>query len=163
MLRQQYKVNTSIPYHKTLKKAMTLAHEKVSKENPGKHVLITLDTSNRCLKALTKYPPGYSYKAGENNWICTATPILLPSEALNPKIRNISDEFSLPATPTLATPGNQGSPGKSHPSTLGGSSGSYHPSGNPESDGQPRMEDQMEVVPTTVNNNGVAAGSQPAL
>ncbi len=57
ILRQKYKVSTSIPYHSTLKKAMSLAHEKISKQNPGKQVLISLDAAKKCLKPFTRSPP----------------------------------------------------------------------------------------------------------
>ncbi len=47
ILQKQYKVSTSIPYHKTLEKAMTMAHDKVSQANPGKQVLISLEASKK--------------------------------------------------------------------------------------------------------------------
>jgi hypothetical protein len=104
ILRQQYKVSTSIPYHKTLKKAMTLAHEKVSKANPGMQVLISLDTSNRNLKQFVREPPVHKTRTGPANWLSAGNPLPLPSEALDPKIRNVPEDFTLPTTPVLSTP-----------------------------------------------------------
>ncbi len=104
ILRQQYKVSTSIPYHKTLKKAMTMAHDKVSKANPGKQVLISLETSKKCLKPMVRDPPAQSGRKGPANWVATGSYIGLPPDALDPKIRDISDDFCLPTSPTFVPP-----------------------------------------------------------
>jgi hypothetical protein len=64
MLRQKYKVSTSIPYHKSLKKAITLAHDRVSNSNPGKQVLISLDAANKCLKPFVTDPPFNRRRSG---------------------------------------------------------------------------------------------------
>jgi hypothetical protein len=101
ILRKEYKVSTSIPYHKTLKKAMTLAHEKTSALHPGKQVMITLDAAGKCLKVFTRDPPQRSGKGEKSGWESSGKTIPLPHEALDPKIREISDDFSLPTTPTL--------------------------------------------------------------
>jgi hypothetical protein len=103
ILRQQYKVSTSIPYHKTLKKAMTLAHEKVSRANPGMQVLISLDTSNRNLKQFAREPPVQKYRTGPANWLSAGNPLPLPAEAMDPKIRNGPEDFTLPTSPVLST------------------------------------------------------------
>jgi hypothetical protein len=105
MLRQKYKVSTSIPYHKTLKKAITMAHDRVSKQNPGKQVLISLDAANKCLKPFLRDPPTGRRRSGASNWIATNGIIALPYDAFDPKIKDISEDFSLPTSPTL-TPGN---------------------------------------------------------
>jgi hypothetical protein len=78
ILRQQYKVSTFIPYHKTLKKAMTLAHEKVSKAHPGMQVLISLDSTNRNLKQFVREPPVQKFRTGPANWLSAGSPLLLP-------------------------------------------------------------------------------------
>jgi hypothetical protein len=100
ILRQKYKVSTSIPYHRTLKQAITMAHEKVSKKNPGKQVLISLDAPKKCLKPFIRDPPTSSYKKGESGWLSAGNPIPLPGEALNTKLKEVSENFSLPASPT---------------------------------------------------------------
>jgi hypothetical protein len=66
ILRQKYKVSTSIPYHRTLKKAMSLAHEKISKQNPGKQVLISLDAAKKCLKPFTRIPPSQGNRSEDS-------------------------------------------------------------------------------------------------
>jgi len=101
ILRQKYKVSTSIPYHRTLKKAMSLAHEKISKLNPGKQVLISLDAAKKCLKPFTRCPPSSGNRSEDSSWSSAGNPIQLPLDALNPKLKEISSEFSLPASPTL--------------------------------------------------------------
>jgi hypothetical protein len=103
ILRQQYKVSTSIPYHKTLKKAMTLAHEKVSRANPGMQVLISLDTTNKNLKQFVREPPLQKHRSGPANWLSAGNPLPLPAEAMDPKIRNVPDDFTLPTSPVLST------------------------------------------------------------
>jgi hypothetical protein len=100
ILRQKYKVSTSIPYHRTLKKAMPLAHEKISKQNPGKQVLISLDAPKKCLKPFTRSPPTGGDRSVDSSWTSAGNPIQLPLDALNPKLKEISSEFSLPASPT---------------------------------------------------------------
>jgi hypothetical protein len=107
ILRKEYKVSTSIPYHKTLKKAMTLAHEKTSTLHPGKQVMITLDAAGKCLKSFTRDPPQKSGKGEKSGWESSGKLIPLPPEALDPKIREISDDFSLPTTHTLVNKDDQ--------------------------------------------------------
>jgi hypothetical protein len=105
MLRQKYKVSTSIPYHRTLKKAITMAHDRVSKQNPGKQVLISLDAANKRLKPFIRDSPTGRRRSGPSNWIATDGVIALPFDAFDPKIKEIFADFSLPTSPTL-TPGN---------------------------------------------------------
>jgi len=100
ILRQKYKVSTSIPYHRSLKQAITMAHEKVSKKHPGKQVLISLDAPKHCLKPFIRDTPSGGYRKGESGWVSAGNPIPLPSEALNPKLKEVSEDFSLPASPT---------------------------------------------------------------
>jgi hypothetical protein len=113
MLRQKYKVSTSIPYHRTLKKAITLAHDKVSKSNPGKQVLISLDAANKCLKPFVRDPPFNGRRSGPSNWCPTGGIIALPYEAFDPKLKELTEDFSLPTSPTLVQNGEnriQGQP-----------------------------------------------------
>ncbi len=118
ILRKQYKVSTSIPYHKTLKKAMTMAHDKVSQANPGKQVLISLEASKKCLKPMVRDPPVRASRNGPANWVFTGSYIQLPQDALDPKIKDISSDFCLPTTPTFVPPPDHPSrehiPGQSH-------------------------------------------------
>ena len=80
---------------------MTLAHEKTSALHPGKQVMITLDAAGKCLKSFTRDPPQKGGKGEKSGWEASGKVIPLPHEALDPKIREISDDFSLPTTPTL--------------------------------------------------------------
>jgi hypothetical protein len=118
ILRKQYKVSTSIPYHKTLKKAMTMAHDKVSQANPGKQVLISLEASKKCLKPMVRDPPVRASRNGPANWVFTGSYIQLPQDALDPKIKDISSDFCLPTTPTFVPPpvhqSREHIPGQSH-------------------------------------------------
>jgi hypothetical protein len=110
ILRQKYKVSTSIPYHRTLKQAITMAHEKISKLNPGKQVLISLDAPKKCLKPFIRLPPAGSNRTGDSGWSPAGNPIPLPADALNPKLREIPDDFSLPTSPTLANTNSNSDP-----------------------------------------------------
>jgi hypothetical protein len=107
MLRQKYKVSTSIPYHRSLKKAITLAHDRVSKSNPGKQVLISLDAANKCLKPFVRDPPFNKRRSGPSNWVSTGGIIALPFEAFYPKLKELSEDFSLPTSPTLVSGDNR--------------------------------------------------------
>jgi hypothetical protein len=102
ILRQKYKVSTSIPYHQTLKQAITMAHEKVSKKNPGKQVLISLDAPKKCIKPFIRDPPSSNSCKGESGWLSAGNPIPLLAEAMNTKLKEVSENFSLPASPTPA-------------------------------------------------------------
>jgi hypothetical protein len=113
MLRQKYKVSTSIPYHRTLKKAITLAHDKISKSNPGKQVLISLDAANKCLKPFVRDPPFNSRRSGPSNWCPTGGIIALPYEAFDPKLKELTEDFSLPTSPTLVQNGENRIQGQS--------------------------------------------------
>jgi hypothetical protein len=103
MLRQKYKLSTSVPYHKSLKKAITLAHDRVSNSNPGKQVLISLDAANKCLKPFVRDPPFNRRRSGPSNWVATGGVIALPYEAFDPKLKELSEDFSLPTSPTLVS------------------------------------------------------------
>lgn len=104
ILRQKYKVSTSIPYHKTLKSAITLAHEKIRNQNPGMQVLISLDAPKKVLKPFFRPPPTRSSRSGPSNWETAGNPIPLPAEALDPKIRNTPEGFSISTSPVLQNP-----------------------------------------------------------
>jgi hypothetical protein len=80
---------------------MSLAHEKISKQNPGKQVLISLDAAKKCFKPFTRRPPSCGNRSEDSSWTSAGNPIQLPLDALNPKLKEISSEFSLPASPTL--------------------------------------------------------------
>jgi hypothetical protein len=86
---------------------MTLAHEKTSTLHPGKQVMITLDAAGKCLKSFTHDPPQKNGKGEKSGWESRGKVIPLPPEALDPKIREISDDFSLPTTPTLVNRDDQ--------------------------------------------------------
>jgi hypothetical protein len=107
ILRQKYKVSTSIPYHRTLKQAITMAHEKVSKQNPGKQVLISLDAPKKALKPFTRSPPLGGNRSANSTWVSAGNPIPLPSEALNPKLKEVSEDFTLPTSPTMVSSPHQ--------------------------------------------------------
>jgi hypothetical protein len=107
ILRQKYKVSTSIPYHRTLKPAITMAHEKVSKQNPGKQVLISLDAPKKALKPFTRSPPVGGNRSANSTWVSAGNPIPLPSDALNPKLKEVSEDFTLPTSPTMVSSPHQ--------------------------------------------------------
>jgi hypothetical protein len=107
ILRQKYKVSTSIPYHRTLKQAITMAHEKVSKQNPGKQVLISLDAPKKALKPFTRSPPAGGNRSANSTWVSAGNPIPLPFDALNPKLKEVSEDFSLPTSPTMVSSPHQ--------------------------------------------------------
>jgi hypothetical protein len=77
-----------------------MAHEKVSKKNPGEQVLISLDAPKKCLKPLIRDPPSSNSRKGESGWVSAGNPIPFPGEAMNTKLKEVSENFSLPASPT---------------------------------------------------------------
>jgi hypothetical protein len=167
---------------------MNLAHEKIRKANPGMHVLISLDVNNKSLKTLVRETPGRDSKP---SWAPLGNPIALPPDALNPKLKDLPEDFCLPTTPTLVV----STPGKTQPQsgntqirlkvpeylrqqlaeenkgkTQGSSSseeGENEVFSDPGNLGSPGKDSAaMEVTPTppssTVSNVSPAAGYVPA-
>jgi hypothetical protein len=98
ILRRKYKLNTSIPYHKSLKACITLAYKKLEQENPGYQVKINLDTVNQCLRGSIRKPVADCPES--EKWIHTGKKITLPPEAMDTKLRNIPQSLSLPTSPS---------------------------------------------------------------
>jgi hypothetical protein len=98
ILRRKYKLNTTIPYHKSLKACITLAYKKLEQENPGYQVKINLDTVNQCLRGSIRKPVADCPET--EKWIHTGKQIALPPEAMDTKLRNIPPSLSLPTSPT---------------------------------------------------------------
>jgi hypothetical protein len=98
ILRRKYKLNTSIPYHKSLKACITLAYKKLEQENPGYQVKINLDTVKQCLRGSIRKPVANC--PDSEKWIHTGKHIALPPEAMDTKLRTIPLSLSLPTSPT---------------------------------------------------------------
>jgi hypothetical protein len=96
VLRSRFKVNISVPYHRSLRAAMNLVREKVKSSNPGMMVIVNLEFAARSLEAKIR-PEGAGPSSGQ--WTPLPKKFPLPAEALNPKLREVST-ISLPASPT---------------------------------------------------------------
>jgi hypothetical protein len=69
-------------------------------------VMISLDATNKALKPYVRdIPTG----KGKTRWIATGKSIPLPPDALDPRIKDVAEDFSLPTSPTFAD-GWDGSP-----------------------------------------------------
>jgi hypothetical protein len=53
-------------------------------------------------QTLHQTPPSGSNRSGDSGWTPAGNPIPLPADALNPKLREIPEDFTLPTSPTLA-------------------------------------------------------------
>ncbi len=73
----------------------------VEKWKAGKQVLISLDAANKCLKPFVRDPPVGGRRLGPANWIAASGVIPLPFEAFDPKLKDLTEDFSLPTSPTL--------------------------------------------------------------
>jgi hypothetical protein len=86
-------LNSSTPYHKSLKAAMTQAINRAKAANPSHHAKVNLDLNGKSLKCLIRTegnPPGSWSPWGKN--------IPLPVEALDPGTRDIT-KVILPTSP----------------------------------------------------------------
>ncbi len=61
--------------------------------------MISLDEAGKCLKPFTRDPP----KKGKANWEASGRSIPLPPEDLDPKMKEISEDFALSASFTMIT------------------------------------------------------------
>jgi hypothetical protein len=161
-----------------------MAHEKISKQNPGKQVLISLDAPKKCLKPFTRDPPRAGAKKGENGWVSAGNPIPLPAEALNSKLKEVSEEFSLPTSPTLVSRDSIGSTNDPPPPPPCSGTGITHQrlkmtpevakqvaeksksqeKSNTEDDNvfnPPKEGETMEVENTSESNGSLASGLGP--
>ncbi len=98
ILRRKYKLNTSIPYHKSLKACITLAYKKLEQENPGYQVKINLDTVKQCLRGSIRKPVANCPES--EKWTHIGKSIALPPEAMDTKLRTIPQSLSLPTSPS---------------------------------------------------------------
>jgi len=106
ILRRKYKLNTAIPYHKSLKACITLAYKKLEQEHPGYQVKINLDTVKQCLRGSIRKPVANCPET--EKWIHIGKSIALPPEAMDTKLRTIPQSLSLPTSPSKSSK----SPGK---------------------------------------------------
>jgi hypothetical protein len=93
LLRKYMGINTTTPYHRTLRAAITQAINRAKEANPGHHAKVNLDMNGRTLKCFIRTdsnPPGKWSQWGNN--------IRLPSEALDPGMKDPT-KVILPTSP----------------------------------------------------------------
>jgi hypothetical protein len=95
LLKTRYKINTSVPYHRSLRTSMNLVREKVKVDHPGKMIIVNLDFSNRSLEVKLR-PEGARGSGGQ--WRPMSKKFKLPQEALDPRYKEL-DKITLPASP----------------------------------------------------------------
>jgi hypothetical protein len=93
LLRKYMGINTTTPYHRTLRAAITQAINRAKDANPGHHAKVNLDMNGKSLKCFIRTdsnPPGKWSQWGNN--------IRLPSEALDPGMKDPT-KVILPTSP----------------------------------------------------------------
>jgi hypothetical protein len=93
LLRKYLGLNTTTPYHRSLRAAITQAIKRAKEHNPSHHAKVNLDMNGRTLKCFIRpdtNPPG--------NWTQWGNNIKLPSEALDPGSKDPS-KVILPTSP----------------------------------------------------------------
>jgi hypothetical protein len=93
LLRKYMGINTTTPYHRSLRAAITQAINRAKEANPGHHAKVNLDMNGRTLKCFIRTdsnPPG--------NWSQWGNNIRLPAEALDPGTRDVT-KVILPTSP----------------------------------------------------------------
>jgi len=79
LLREHMGINSTTPYHKSLRAAMNMAIAKTKEANPGHHAKVNLDLNGKTLKCFIRTdtkPPG--------KWSPTGKNIPLPPESMDP-------------------------------------------------------------------------------
>ena len=107
LLRKQLNLNSTTPYHKTLKAAMTQAINKAKAANPGHHAKVNLDLNGKSLKCMIRTegnPPG--------SWTSWGNSIRLPPAALDPGTKDVTKVIlpTSPNSPALKGTGTDKSP-----------------------------------------------------
>jgi len=98
LLREHMGINSTTPYHKSLRAAMNMAIAKTKEANPGHHAKVNLDLNGKTLKCFIRTdtkPPGKWIPAGKN--------IPLPQESMDPSTKDISN-IALPTSPFETSP-----------------------------------------------------------
>jgi hypothetical protein len=93
LLRKYFGVNTSTPYHRSLRAAINQAMNRAKEYNPCHHAKVNLDMNGRTLKCFVRTdsnPPG--------PWTPWGSNIRLPTEALDPGIKDAT-KVVLPTSP----------------------------------------------------------------
>ena len=102
LLKGTYKIHTSVPYHKSLRTAIGLVHQRVRQNNPRSQVRVTLDANNKRLKVATR-PDTLQ---PDNKWVPSFCSYPIPTDALNPKLSDPSS-IVLPPSPFRLTGENE--------------------------------------------------------
>jgi hypothetical protein len=101
LLRKYFGVNTSTPYHRSLRAAINQAMNRAKEYNPCHHAKVNLDMNGRTLKCFVRTdsnPPG--------PWTPWGSNIRLPTEALDPGIKDATKVVlpTSPNCPSIAEP-----------------------------------------------------------
>ncbi len=72
-----------------------------------------MDAANKCLKPFLRDPPFNNRRSGPSNWCSTDGVIALPFESFDPKLKELTEDFSLPTSPTLVQNGENRIQGQS--------------------------------------------------
>jgi hypothetical protein len=103
ILRKHLKLNTTTPYHRSLRAAINLAIAKTKVRHPGYQAKVTVDSSKKLLKCFIRpdtFNPGTWSQAEKN--------IPIPPDAMDPSTRDTKG-MTLPTSPVskIATPASQ--------------------------------------------------------
>jgi hypothetical protein len=94
LLRVCMGINTTTPYHKSLRAAMTQVMNKARECNPGYQAKVNIDLAGKAMKCSVRTdtsPPG--------NWVQLGNSIPIPKEALDPSSRNYNG-MDIPVSPS---------------------------------------------------------------
>jgi hypothetical protein len=131
-------INTTTPYHRTLRASITQAINRAKVANPGHHAKVNLDLNGRTLKCFIRTdsnPPG--------NWSQWGNNIKLPAEALDPGMKD-STKVILPTSPNCPSIAGLAR-NKASETAVAGSAGKTGAESGENTDSDSCMEEESRV------------------
>jgi hypothetical protein len=103
ILRKHLHLNSTTPYHRSLRAAINLAIAKTKVRHPGHQAKVTVDSSKKLLKCFIRPDT-----ANPGTWSQAEKNVPIPPEAMDPSTRDTKG-ITLPTSPVakVATPTNQ--------------------------------------------------------
>jgi len=95
LLKSSFKINCSVPYHRSLRTSMNLVREKVKHEYPSHQIMVNLEFAARSLEVKVR---SEDTLFSNSKWNVLPKRFPLPVEALDPKLSEVS-KIVLPKTP----------------------------------------------------------------
>jgi hypothetical protein len=138
LLRKYMGINTTTPYHRTLRASITQAINRAKVANPGHHAKVNLDLNGRTLKCFIRTdsnPPG--------NWSQWGNNIKLPAEALDPGMKD-STKVILPTSPNCPSIAGLAR-NKASETAVAGSAGKTGAESGENTDSDSCMEEESRV------------------